>query len=76
MSQNMAVPQVARRRRRRHTSVLEIGPGTDVGSYVVEARHGAGGFGTVFRARRGGQLYALKFLSLAECGATGTRVTP
>lgn len=66
MSQNMPVPQVARRRRRRHTSVLEIGPGTDVGSYVVEARQGAGGFGTVFRARRGGLLYALKFLSLAE----------
>ncbi|MFL5347648.1 MAG: serine/threonine protein kinase [Hyalangium sp.] len=73
MSQSVPVQQVVRRRRRRHTSVLEIGPGTDVGSYAVEARVGAGGFGTVFRARRGGELYALKFLSLAECAGWAER---
>jgi serine/threonine-protein kinase len=38
--------------------------GDTVGGYHLEAKLGAGGYGTVFRARRGGQLYAVKFLYL------------
>jgi eukaryotic-like serine/threonine-protein kinase len=59
--------------RRRQRREQEVGPGTDVGSYLVEARLGAGGFGTVFRARRGGQDCALKLLSLAEVGPSAIR---
>jgi tRNA A-37 threonylcarbamoyl transferase component Bud32 len=39
-------------------------PGTEVGGYRVEAKLGAGSFGTVFRARRGDNAYAIKFLYL------------
>jgi serine/threonine protein kinase len=53
-------------RARRKPVAPEVGPGTDVGSYVVEAPLGAGGFATVFLARRGGQLHALKLLSLRD----------
>ncbi|HYO68110.1 MAG TPA: serine/threonine-protein kinase, partial [Archangium sp.] len=45
----------------------EAGPpglGTSVDGYRLERRLGAGGQGTVYRARRGGRWYALKFLSL------------
>src|SRR5690242_3224682 len=73
MSQGVALPVASRKRGRRLPSVEQVGPGTDVGSYVVEAPLGAGGFGTVFRARRGGQLYALKLLSLAEVGRSAIR---
>ena len=51
----------------------ELRPGTDVGGYVVEARLGAGGFGTVYRARRGGRLYALKTLDLKTVGGWAER---
>jgi serine/threonine-protein kinase len=50
-----------------------VGPGTDIGSYVVEARLGAGGYATVFRAQRGGRLYALKLIPLLEVGASAIR---
>ncbi len=58
---------------RRKPLAPEVAPGTDVGSYRVDARLGAGGFGTVFRAERGGELYALKALSLQEMGAWAER---
>ncbi len=51
----------------------EVSPGTDVGGYTVEAPLGEGGFGTVFRARRGGALYALKLLPLEAVGEWGVR---
>ncbi|HYH96820.1 serine/threonine-protein kinase [Hyalangium sp.] len=73
MSQGVALSAAPKRRGRRRPKVAEVGPGTDVGSYMVEAPLGSGGFGTVFRARRGGQLYALKVLSLAEVGPSAIR---
>ena len=73
MSQEAAPPAVPTRRGMRRTLAPQVGPGTDVGSYVVDARLGTGGCGTVFRAQRGGQLYALKFLPLREVGHSGLR---
>jgi serine/threonine-protein kinase len=58
---------------REKSRVLEVLPGTDVCGYVVEVQLGEGGFGTVFRAQRGGQLYALKVLPLEEVGEWGVR---
>ncbi len=39
-------------------------PGMEVAGYKLEARLGTGGQGTVFRARREGRTYAVKFLYL------------
>ncbi len=56
-----------------HPEMPEPRPGTDVGGYVVEAKLGAGGFGTVYRARRGGRLFALKLLELKAVGGWAER---
>lgn len=40
--------------------------GTHVADYRLECRLGEGGQGTVYRARRGDQLFALKFLALSR----------
>ncbi|WP_158502041.1 serine/threonine-protein kinase [Vitiosangium sp. GDMCC 1.1324] len=42
--------------------------GESVGGFLLEARLGAGSYGTVFRARRGDKLYALKLLYLPHAG--------
>jgi hypothetical protein len=58
---------------REKSRVPEVFPGTDVGGYTVEAQLGEGGFGTVFLAQRGGELYAVKLLPLEEVGEWGAR---
>jgi len=65
------VGELRRRWRRRHLRKLkqrqhELLPrlGETVGGFYLEARLGAGSYGTVYRARRGGRLYAVKFLFL------------
>ncbi|HYO55044.1 serine/threonine-protein kinase [Archangium sp.] len=47
--------------------------GESVGGFTLEARLGAGSYGTVFRARRGEHLYALKLLYLPHAGAWAWR---
>ena len=67
------VPHVAARRWRggvpRWADVEDVALptlGVEVDGYLLEARLGEGGQGTVFRARREGRLYALKFRALAR----------
>ncbi|HEX5754633.1 MAG TPA: serine/threonine-protein kinase [Archangium sp.] len=49
-------------------------PGTQVGGLVLEARLGAGGYGTVYRARSpGGKPYAVKFIHLPRAAAWAWR---
>lgn len=52
---------------------LEIAPGTEIRGFLIEGKLGAGGFGTVYRARRGGQLYALKFVHRKAAGGWAQR---
>ncbi|MBN1208543.1 MAG: serine/threonine protein kinase, partial [Myxococcaceae bacterium] len=52
---------------------LEIPPGTDVRGFLIEGKLGAGGFGTVYRARRGERLYALKFIRIKDAGGWAKR---
>ncbi|MFP2934507.1 protein kinase domain-containing protein, partial [Pyxidicoccus sp. 3LG] len=47
---------------------LGVGLGDDVGGFTVEAVLGYGACGVVFRARRGGERFALKLQSLAHMG--------
>jgi|GEM_PF-413246 len=47
--------------------------GEVVGGFTLEARLGAGSYGTVFRARRGTRLYALKLLYLPHAGTWAWR---
>jgi eukaryotic-like serine/threonine-protein kinase len=52
---------------------LIIPPGTEVRGFLTEQPLGAGGFGTVYRARRGEKLYALKFIRCREAGGWAKR---
>ena len=47
--------------------------GDTVGGFLLEARLGSGSFGTVYRARRGDRLFALKLLYLPLAGAWAWR---
>jgi len=73
-------PEAVRQVRRRKRALQQADPrrllprvGRTVDGFVLEERLGAGGFGTVFRARRGPHLYALKFLYLPRTGRWGRR---
>jgi serine/threonine-protein kinase len=73
-------PAAVRRLRQRKRELQRADPrgllprvGSTVGGFLLEERLGAGGFGTVFRARRGPHLYALKFLYLPRTGRWGRR---
>ncbi len=48
-------------------------PGEWVGDYRILDKIGSGGFGTVFKAERAGQLFALKLLGSGELGARERR---
>ncbi len=52
---------------------VEISPGTEVRGFVLEAKLGAGGFATVYRARRGERRYALKFIRTTVAGRWAQR---
>jgi len=62
-----------RRRSRRREPAPRVEPGTEIGSYTLERRLGAGSFGTVYLARRSEQRYAVKLVSLKEVGEWGVR---
>ncbi len=47
--------------------------GTTVGGFLLESFVGEGGFGTVYLARRGGQVFAVKFTSLLLAAEWGRR---
>jgi serine/threonine-protein kinase len=47
--------------------------GTTVGGFVLEALLGQGGYGTVYLARRGGCLFAVKLISLPQAGEWARR---
>jgi serine/threonine-protein kinase len=51
----------------------EVVVGTEVAGFTVEEERGSGGFGTVYKARRGGRLFALKLIRLQGAGEWGER---
>jgi serine/threonine protein kinase len=55
-----------------HASLM-IPPGTEVRGFLTEQPLGSGGFGTVYRARRGELRYALKFIRCREAGGWARR---
>ncbi|MFY0525975.1 hypothetical protein ACN28I_23455 [Archangium gephyra] len=54
-----------------HVSLPPLG--TTVGGFVLEALLGQGGYGTVYLARRGGCLFAVKLISLPQAGEWARR---
>ncbi len=48
-------------------------PGEMIGNYRILEKIGAGGFGTVFKAERGGLFFAVKMLRSSELGARERR---
>jgi serine/threonine protein kinase len=70
---DMAEPGERERRRARGGRRGVPMPGLEVGGYRLEKKLGEGSFGTVYRARRGGCEYAVKFISLARAERWGKR---
>jgi serine/threonine-protein kinase len=72
--QRQALARLLRRRllqrlgRERAQEEFLPGLGEAVGGFTLEARLGAGSYGTVYRARRGDELYAVKLLYLPHAG--------
>jgi serine/threonine protein kinase len=59
--------------KREYQEALLPPEGTEVGGLRLEARLGAGSYGTVYRARRGGRRYAVKFIYLPSAEEWGWR---
>lgn len=66
--------ELARPRMRRAGSDAALPPlRTTVGGFVLEEVLGEGGYGTVYLARRGGCLFAVKFIALPQAGEWARR---
>ncbi|WP_244224371.1 serine/threonine protein kinase [Corallococcus sicarius] len=53
--------------------IADLPPGTDVGGFIVEALLGRGASGAVYRARRGGESFALKLQAHPGMGSWAER---